>query len=61
MGYNETAAYESCDVTMLETNLLLKDARSRDSTVGIVNRLRAGRLRSRDSIPGRSKIFFSSP
>jgi hypothetical protein len=60
MGYNKTAAYELY-VTILETNLLFEDARSRDSTVGIANRQRAGRPGSRDSIPGRGKKFFSSP
>jgi hypothetical protein len=60
MGYNETAAYEWYDVTILETSLLLEDARSRNSTVGIVNRLRTGRRRSWNSITGRGKAFFSS-
>jgi hypothetical protein len=36
-------------------------SKSQDSSVGIANRLRAGRPRNWGSMPGRYKIFFSSP
>jgi hypothetical protein len=35
--------------------------RSRDSSVGLETRLRAGRPRSHGEIPGRGKRFFSPP
>jgi hypothetical protein len=44
--------YSSIIVTMFYNG-------SRDSSVKISTRLRAGRPKSRDSIPGRGNVFFS--
>jgi hypothetical protein len=56
----ETAAYELYDVTILETNFPLENTTSRDSSVGIANRVWAGRPRSQGWIPCRDKRFLSS-
>jgi hypothetical protein len=40
---------------------LFNDTCSRGSSFGVMTRLRTGRPRSRNSIPGRGNRFFSSP